>query len=186
MSTGNSHAAKMKRQHQADMSRIGREKAEKYRKEQRRAILNKRPDQIKVFDRQIYRLKFLGIASKAMNGKPGSLRQEYEKLAGPGGLTTRKQYGVEYWTAPPKNWKVLSVFHSHFGMPGEPAGCKDAFGLTGHLFDDATKHDPANVRQYAENWIAELERQRAVERQKYVTQIHDRNSGVTQINGPSW
>ena len=181
-----SHMAKVKRQHKADMSRIGHEKAERYRKEQRRAILNKRPDQVKVLDRQIHRLKFLVIASKAMNGKPGRLRREYEKLAGPGGLTSHKPYGVEYWTAPAKNWKEFSTFKSHFGMPGEPADCKDTFGLTGHLFDDTTKHDPASVRQYAENWIAELERQREAERKKYTTQVHDRNSGVIQTFSPNW
>ena len=145
----------------------------------------RKPEAIKTLDRQLHRLKFLAIAVKFMNGQPGSLRREYDKLAASTGLTLRRQKGVLYWTRPPKTLNGSNNFENHFGMAGEPMRCKETCGLSGHLFDDDTRHDAAAVREYIELWQADLEARRQRENQQYAVRSTSDGGAVSTIY-PSW
>ena len=143
-----------------------------------------KPDAIKALDRQLHRLKFLGIAVKLMNGSGGSLRREYDKLAASAGLTLRRQKGIEYWTKPPKTLHGSGNFENHFGICGEPIRCKDSCGLSGHLFDDIT-HDAAKVREYLELWETDITARRDRELEQYLTQAKARDGSIS-TNWPAW
>ena len=145
----------------------------------------RKPEAIKVFDRQLYRLLFLTIASKVMDGSPGSLRVEFERLAVPAGLTLRNQKGVQFWTKPPRTLHGPNNFQTYFGIAGEPIRCKDTCGLTGHLFDNETSHDPATIREYIAMWSADIEDSRERERSRYAIR-QDHRGGASSITYPSW
>ena len=92
--------------------------------------------------------------------KPGDLRRKFESLALADGAIQASETGIEYWTAGRLRFASASDFQLTFGFPGDPAACRETFGLSGHLFAD-TIHDANSVAEYVTAHRAEIEARRA-------------------------
>ena len=135
--------------------------------------------------RNIYRTRMLLRAAKMATDAPGSLRQTFVTVAEPIALIDTEQTTAAYWSRVPDKHFYQSPFHSFFGFPDDPARCKDGHGVEGKLFDDATPHDPANIRAYIEMWLDELNQQLSALRSKH-TQVEHFRGGATRTHTPEW
>lgn len=176
--------------HYAEMKRIGRDRAArenlKARQKQTAAKAARRPEAVKQIDFQLDRIDYLLMAAKLVDG-PGSFFKKFAAIAGPAAIIPERLCDLKNWRIEqPFHWSEPDEFLTWFGFPPDPALSTNTCGLhEGHLFAADSNHNGADLIAYVDQWVVELEAQRA-EIYKEAVVTTDMANGVTQDFGPGW
>ena len=144
------------------------------------------PAEVMRLDLNMARCEKLLLAAKMADGKPGSIRRNYENVALPLAMIGKPQTGAPYWTKMGKAGSDPSPFDAHFGFPGNIVECRESCGLAGHLFDDETAHDRDNLVNFVKLWIADTKTRR--EQMRTAATVTKGVPGVTPVQTfpPRW